>query len=146
MQPRLRNHAIQHLGFVEAIHRHQPIDDFAVATEGELMRRTHQRNDFPIDVGRKTAIELELGSARRFAPGKRREIEIGKADRLLELVDQIAGQKHLRHVGLVADHLRHRRPINVATHQEHDLIGERRFARRGRLRTWAGCVVLDQHE
>jgi hypothetical protein len=143
LQPPLPDHAVHHLGLVETIHHHQPIDDLAVAAEGEFMRRTHERNDVTIDVGRQTPIELELGPASRFTPSERRKVEIGKTDRLLELVDPIAGKKHLRHVGFVTGDLSNRRPINVTTRQELDLVGERRFRRRNRPRTRAGCALLD---
>ena len=124
MQTPLPDHAVQHLFLVETVHDHEPVDDFAVAVHGEASPRTHQRDDFAISVGRQTAIEPEFGPASRLAPSQRREIEVGETDRFLELVDPIAGKKHLRHVGLVTSDFSHGRSIGIASHQEFDLVGE----------------------
>ena len=140
MQTPVRNHAVQHLALVETVHDHEPVDDLAGAADGEALRRTLKRNDVTIDVGSETAIELELGPASRLAAGKRREIKIGETDRFFQLVDPIAGKKHLRHVGFVTGHLGHGRPIGVAPRQEFDLVGERWLGRRNRLRSGLdGC-------
>ena len=71
MQAPLSNHTVQHLSFVEAIHHNEPVDDFAVAADREPGRRTHQRDDVPVDVRREAAVELELGPASRLAASER---------------------------------------------------------------------------
>jgi len=71
VQVRLPNHTVQHLRVVEAVHRNQPIDDFAIAAKDELVRRPHQRNDVLVDIRRKAPVELELGPASRLPSSQR---------------------------------------------------------------------------
>ena len=99
-----------------------------------------------VGVGGETAIKLEFGAASRLAAGECRKIEIWETHGFFELVDPIAGKKHLRHVGLVTGDLGHGRPIGVAPAQEFDLVSERRLCRGNRLWFGAGWVLLEQHE
>ena len=146
MQASFDDHTVQHLGLVEPVHDHEPVDDLAGTADRKPMRRTHQRNHVAINVGSEAAIKLELGAARRLAAGERREIQIGETNRLFQLVNLVAGKKYLRHVRLTTDDFGHGRPIGVAAHQEFAFVGERRTGRRNRLRFRARWVLLDQHD
>ena len=58
-----------------------------------------------IDLRRELAVHRELGAAGGLAARKRRKVEIGGADGLLELVDGVAGDEDPGHVGLADDDL-----------------------------------------
>ena len=89
----LGDEAIEHIALVESLHKHEPIDRGSGSADRETLAGIHQRQDVEIDVRRQRAIEPQFGAAGGLAPRKRRKVEIGKADRLLELVDPVADQK-----------------------------------------------------
>ncbi len=90
---RLGDAAIEHIVLVELLDKHKPIDRGSGSANRETIAGIHQRQDVEIDVRRQRAIEPQLGAAGGLAPRKRRKVEIGKADRLFEFVDPVAGQK-----------------------------------------------------
>ena len=100
----------------------------AGAADRQARRGEHKRHDIEIDIRRKPPVEAELGPARRLAPLEGREVEIGEADRLLELVDLVAGEKDPRHVGFAADHLADWVGVGGGLAEERDLLGKRRPA------------------
>ena len=85
--------AIEHVALIEPLHEHEPIDRGSGSADREPFAGIHQRQDVEIDVRRERAIEPQLGAAGGLASRKRRKVEIGKADRLLEFVDPVASQK-----------------------------------------------------
>ena len=91
-QPALLDRAVEHLRLIEARHHDQPIDHLAVAGDCKSTRRTHQRHDAAINIRGKPPIETKLCAASGFTPRQAGEVEIGKADRLLELVGKIAAR------------------------------------------------------
>ena len=100
---------------------------FASPADRESVRRCGEGYHVEIDVRRQPTIESELSPARGFPPPQGREIEIGKADRLLELVRSITRDKHPGHMGLPANHVGHRVRIGANPAQELDLLIERRL-------------------
>ncbi len=145
MQALFGDHAVEHLGGVETVHHHEPVDDFAGTADGEPGRRALERNNVAIDVGSQAAIEPQLGTARRLATIKRREIEIRETNRLLELVGAAVGEKNLRHMRLATDHLARGRPIGVTAHQKLDLVGERRLGTSRIFRARNGWRLCIEH-
>ena len=113
-------------GLVEPAHDHQPVGDLAMPAEREPARRLRERHNLFVDIGRQPAVERQFGAAGGFALRQRRIIEIGKAHRLLQLVDFVAGEKNPRHVGLLARHLARAMRISLRPGEEGDLVGERR--------------------
>ena len=92
--------------------------------------RGGERRDADVDVGREPAVEADLGPAGRLAPLQGGEIEVGKAHRLLQLVDPVAGKKHPGHVRLAAGHLAGRPAVGGGTAQKGDLLAQARAADR----------------
>ena len=113
---------VEHLGLVEAPHDHEPIDNFAAASDREAAFRMRQRGDIQINVRSKTTIELELGPACGLAALKRGEIEIRKTNRLFQLIGPIAGEKYQRHMGFAARYLGNEPIIAVDPLQKGDFI------------------------
>jgi len=126
MQPPVRDHSVEHLALVEAVHGYEPIDNFSFAADRETMFRAHQRNDVPINIRRKAPIELELGAASGLAARERGEVKVREADRLFQLIGPVAGQKYQRHMRFVTRYLGDMRPIAIAPLQKRDFVGQRR--------------------
>jgi len=99
----LQDGMFERLSLVETSHDHEPVDDFCIATDRESVRRCGEGYHVEIDVRCQPTIESELSPAGGFPPPQGREIEIGKADRFLELVDPVAGEKYPGHMGLTAE-------------------------------------------
>ena len=93
---------LEHLALVEPAHDHQKVHDAAGAADRQPGVGRYQRNDVDVDTRRQSAIEPQLGPAGRFAAVARREVEVGKADRLFQLVDEAVADEDPRHVGLAA--------------------------------------------
>ena len=127
MQAVLCDHAVEHLGVVEAVHHHEPVDHLAGPADGEAGRRTRQRHHVVINAGGQAAVEPKFRPACCFATSEGREIGIGKTHRLFELVGATVGEKNFRHMRLATGHLVRWRGITVAVHQKSDLIGKRRL-------------------
>jgi hypothetical protein len=89
----LLDRAFEGFPLIEPAHNDQPIDDYPIPAEGKPAMRGVQRHYVQIDIRGEAAIETEFGAARGLAPSERREIEIGKTDGLLQLVDAIADHK-----------------------------------------------------
>ena len=92
-------------------------------------RETISGNDADIDIGGEAPIETELGPARCLAPRQGGKIEVGKANRLLQLVDPVADEKHPRHVGLLANELVNGMRIGLRPAEELHLVGKGRLFR-----------------
>jgi len=123
----LQDSMFECLSLVETSHDHEPVDDFCIATDRESVRHCGEGYHVEIDVRRQPTIESELSPAGGFPPPQGREIEIGKADRFLELVDPVAGEKYPGHMGLTAERARYRRAIGGGAAQEVDLLVKRRL-------------------
>jgi len=97
------HHPIQHRVFVEAAHPDRPLDhvlapgrrragraqfDFAVAAAPD-------RHDVEIDVGRKAPIKPDFFETQLMAPVESAGVEKRKPDRLLYLVNVVAGEEHV---------------------------------------------------
>ena len=84
---------IEHVALIEPLHEHEPIDRGSGSADREARAGVHQRQNVEIDVRRQRAIEPQFGAAGGLPARQGRKVEIGKANRLLELVDPVAGQK-----------------------------------------------------
>jgi hypothetical protein len=122
----------ERLSFVETPHDYEPVHNWSVSANRESARRCREWHHVEIDIGRQPTIQAELGPARGFASAQVREVEIGKTDWLLELVDPIACQEHPGHVGLAESHARRRPLIGGGPTQKFDLLLERWRANAGR--------------
>ena len=127
LEAALAQDLLEHPAIIEAAHDDQPIDDRPGTAERKTARRDDQRRDANVDIRGKPAVETELGPARRLATLQRGEVQIGKANRLLELVDFVTGKKHPRHVGLAADQLGNGVRIGLRPAEERHLVGKRRL-------------------
>ncbi|MEY9886056.1 hypothetical protein [Bradyrhizobium sp. USDA 328] len=87
-----------------------------------------QRHDAEIDVRRKPAIEAGFRQACGPAASRRREVEIGKAHRLLELVDPRAVHEDPGHVGLTRLKAVGNGAVALGSAQESDLADQGRDA------------------
>jgi hypothetical protein len=82
-------------------HLDKPIDHFAAAPDCEQsVLLAHQGHYAEIDIRRKPAIEAHFLTAIGLAGPQGSEVEERIMDRLLELVDTVAGDEDPRHVGL----------------------------------------------
>ena len=90
VQPAVFDRAVEHLRLIEASHYDQPVHHLAVACNRKFTGRTHQRHHAAINISRKPPIEAEFRTAGGLTPGQGGEVEIWEADRLLELVGNIA--------------------------------------------------------
>ncbi len=88
-----RESVFQCLVFIEAAHDDQPVNDLPRPADGEALCSPHERYDILIDILREAAVQRQFRAASRFASGKRREIEIRKPHRLLQLEDLVTGEK-----------------------------------------------------
>jgi len=98
----LDDERFEHLLHVESAHDDEPIDDRAPAPDGQALFCRDQRHYIEVDVRRQTAVQAKLGATGSLSLRQGGEVEIGKAHRLLELVDAVADHEDPRHVGLVA--------------------------------------------
>ncbi|MDI1343327.1 MAG: hypothetical protein PSV22_04385 [Pseudolabrys sp.] len=89
----LADHKFEHVALVEALHADEPVDHGSGTADRQASTGIHQRQDVKVDIRRKCAIELQLGAAGGLPPRQSRKVEIGKANRLLELVNPVANQK-----------------------------------------------------
>jgi hypothetical protein len=98
----------QHLGpeqpLVELAHRDDPVDDLALALEGELVAVEGDRRRLQVDRRGEAAVELDLGPAVELAQGDGGEVEEAEVDRFFELVDVLTGQEDRGDVGLEEPH------------------------------------------
>ncbi len=120
-----KNGMFERLAFVEPPHHHQPIDRVIRPADLQTARGACQRHDRLVDVGRQPAVQRQFGAASGFALGKRRIIQIGKAHRLLQLVNLVAGQEDPGHVGLLALEVARRVRVSIRLAEKSDLVGER---------------------
>ena len=89
----LREKAIEHSLLIEAAHFHEPVDNLGPFADGKPGGRNAQRNGAKIDIGGQSPVQLDLSAASDATLLDRREVEIGKADRLLELEDNSIGEE-----------------------------------------------------
>jgi hypothetical protein len=122
----------ERLSFVETPHDYEPVYNRSVSANRDSARRCRERHHVEIDIACEPTIQAELGPARAFASAQIREVEIGKTDWLLELVDSIACQEHPRHVCLAPSHACRRPFISGGPTQKFDLLLERWRANAGR--------------
>ncbi len=85
---------------VELAHDDDPVDDLAFAVEDRPIAVKGDGNCVEIDRRRQPPVEFDLGAAVLFAQLDGGKIEKTEVDRLLELVDDLSGQKDRRDVGL----------------------------------------------
>jgi hypothetical protein len=122
----------ERLSLVETPHDYEPVHNRSVSANREPARRCREWHHVEIDIGRQPTIQAEFGPARAFAPAQVREVEIGKTDWFLELVDPIACQEHPRHMGLAPNDAGRRLCIGAGPTQKFDLLLERWRANGGR--------------
>ena len=92
---------IEQVALGEAPHLDHPVDDGALAVEGQTaVAAPGDRVESQIEIGRGPQVELELLAAERGAPSDRRIVEIGEADHALQLVGAIPSQEEDRNVSL----------------------------------------------
>src|SRR6516164_7964233 len=124
----LQDSMFERLSLVETPHDYEPVHNRSVSANREPARRCREWRHVEIDIGRQPTIQAEFGPARAFAPAQVREVEIGKTDWFLELVDPIPRQEHPGHVGLAPNHARRQPLMGAGPTQEFDLLLERRRA------------------
>ncbi len=119
-QPAVLGHAIEQRRLVEAAHHQHPVDRRRRA-EGEPARRVAaERANLEIEFGRGATVERELGAAGRLAQRNGRVVEVGEADRALQLVGVIPGEEDERGMGLDAFHRSGIGTVGVRPRQEGD--------------------------
>jgi hypothetical protein len=86
---------------LESPHHHEPIDHRTLSFEADpTVCGTGNRSDLDIEVGRRAAVERELGLAGDPALLLGRKVEMRKFYRAFKLVGAVAGEKDQRHMGL----------------------------------------------
>jgi len=94
-----RDCVLERLAFGQAAHHDEPINDPSRAVDANSLPAKTHGHDIQINVGCEPAIELQLDVAELLPALQCREIEVGKAHGLLELVGAVANEKDPRHVG-----------------------------------------------
>jgi hypothetical protein len=94
LETTLAQDLLENPAIIEPAHDDQPIHNQAGTAERETARRDNQRRDANVDIRSKPPVETELGPAGRFATPQRREVQIGKANRLLELINLVTREKY----------------------------------------------------
>ena len=89
----LGDEAIEHVTFVETLHDDEPIDRDAGATDQQPFASIYQGQDVEINVRRERPIETQFGATGGLTARQARKVQVGKANRLLELINPIADQK-----------------------------------------------------
>jgi hypothetical protein len=108
---------------LEAAHVHRPFDDLAAASELKpAAMGTRYWDAFQVDVRGKPAVHLELAHAGNTALLEGREVQIGKANRPLDLPGFGASQKDQADVSLTPLHATVQR-IRRRIGQEGDDLG-----------------------
>jgi hypothetical protein len=121
LQPPIFDQTVEHKPLVEPLHAHQPVDRPALAAQRQAAVPRYQRHHVEIDVRRQPAVEPQLGAAGALAPADGGKVEIGKAHRLLELVDALTGKEHPGHMGLAPEDLVRNRSIALWPAQKRQL-------------------------
>lgn len=136
----IEKHALERPGLVEPTHDYEPIDGNSRSVNRKAARRPDQRHDFQIDVICQSAVQLQLGAAGSLPPRERREIEVGKAHRFLELEHVVVGEEDPGHMGFPAAHLSGGAAVEVGPAQKCHFVGECRLVGRSDRRLLAqGC-------
>ena len=81
-------------------HADRPFDGFAGAAGDESALALDDWNDVDVQRRRRPPVQRDLDLAIPASRRERREVEEREPDRLLDLVRVVAGQKHVRDVGL----------------------------------------------
>ena len=105
----------------QATHLDQPVDDLSLALDREPLAVPAKRARAEIDIGREPPVQPDFVHYRTSAPRKRPEVEKVVPDRLLQLVDPVAGKEDPGHVRLLDAHLRRRVRVGMSIRQKGDL-------------------------
>jgi hypothetical protein len=100
LQPTLGEPNVCAIAVVEPPHVHSPLDDLALAFEGQASVRAAQRDDAEVDLWGEAAVEFDLPFAGGLAQLQRGEIEEPQLDRLLDLEDLVLCEQNPGDVGL----------------------------------------------
>ena len=115
-------HALEHPGLVELSHSDRVLDGLSITADARVCGLPGDGNNIQVQLGREAPVQPQLLLAAEAALLERREIQKAEIQRLLELIRVLAGQEHVRDVGLDMFDLARRMGIANRVQQRADQI------------------------